>query len=101
MTNSRIHCLSRLILTARFIISGNLKKELVTMIANDQVVSLILYCAALFYLLALYFIFWKIQSGIIDGAKHNRSIVYMIPHSVAKKSKNVQRYVDKIYTECV
>jgi hypothetical protein len=71
------------------------------MIAKDKVVSLILYCSALLYLSALYFVFWKIQQGIIDEAMHNRTIVYMIPHSVAKKSKTVQRYIDKIYSECL
>jgi hypothetical protein len=91
MTNLRVHCLSHLLLTARLILSSDLKNELGVMIETDEIVSLVLYSAALIYLLALYFIFWKIQQGLIDGAMHNRSIVYMIPHAVAKKSKTVQR----------
>jgi hypothetical protein len=84
-----------------FNLSNQLKKQLEAVILDDEIISLAIYCAALFYILSLHFIFWKIQQGLIDGAMHNRSIVYMIPHGVAKKSKTVQRYVDRIYSECV
>jgi hypothetical protein len=81
-----------------FQLSNTLHNKMSLTASNGRLVDCILYGMSLVYLIFLYaFVFRRIRSQIEDSAAHNRSVIFMIPESIAKKNGDVMSYINRIY----
>jgi hypothetical protein len=81
-----------------FSLSDRLHSKMSETASSGRLIDVILYALSLVYLIGLYvFVFRRIRSQIEDSAAHNRSVIFMIPESIAKKNGDVMAYINQIY----